>query len=324
MKNVLTITIALCVSIVAGAQATPTDTVVVELATSSKVVFTMKERSDLEVLKQYDFQALFADILSKLEKTDTAKVAAVDTTKKEDVVHSEVVVESWGDDDDDDDEWKERRYRHRTRHTMNFDFGTNNYLEEGDFPDANGSQYAIRPWGSWYIGVNSVLRTQVSNKFFIEWGAGVSWYNFKFQDDNTVMTQDSTGVSFGADPRDLSYKKSRLMVCYLNASIVPMFDFGGYNRKARFWGSNNSNFRIGVGPYVGYRIDSSHKLVYKEDGDKEKDKEKDDFYINNLRYGIRMQIGVRSADFFFNYDLNELFVENKGPKLNAFSFGVIF
>jgi hypothetical protein len=138
------------------------------------------------------------------------------------------------------------------------------------------------------------------------------------------MMQDSLGVYFETDPRAVSYKKSRLMVCYLNASIVPMFDLGGHNRKSRWWDSHNSSFRIGVGPYFGYRIDSSHKLVYKEDGDKEKDKEKDDFYINNIRYGIRAQIGVRSADFFFNYDLNELFVENKGPKLNAFSFGVIF
>lgn len=37
-----------------------------------------------------------------------------------------------------------------------------------------------------------------------------------------------------------------------------------------------------------------------------------------------MQIGVRSADFFINYDMNELFATGKGPKLNAFSFGVTF
>jgi hypothetical protein len=37
-----------------------------------------------------------------------------------------------------------------------------------------------------------------------------------------------------------------------------------------------------------------------------------------------MQIGFKGTDFFFNYDMNELFAENKGPKLNAFSFGVSF
>ena len=58
--------------------------------------------------------------------------------------------------------------------------------------------------------------------------------------------------------------------------------------------------------------------------DREKDKDRDNLYLNNLRYGIRLQLGVRSTDFFFNYDLNELFATDKGPKLNAFGFGVIF
>ena len=327
MKNVLTIATGLLVSLVAVSQAKPADTVVIELAKTSKVVFTMKDRSDLEILKQYDFQALFNDLLSKLESKDTVIAPILtDTVKTEKSTAQTENIQVWGqEDENDDDQWDDRKYRHHgTRHSFNFDFGMNNYLEEGKFPDQNGSLYAIRPWGSWYIAMNSTLRTQVSRKFFIEWGTGISWYNFKFQDDNILMMQDSFGVTFETDPRAVSYKKSRLMVCYLNASIVPMFDLGGHNRKSRWWDSHNSGFRIGVGPYIGYRIDSSHKLVYKEDGDKEKDKEKDDFYINNMRYGIRAQIGVRSADFFFNYDLNELFVENKGPKLNAFSFGVIF
>lgn len=323
MKKVLTIAIVLCISMMAGAQA-KADTVVIELAKSSKVVFLMKDRSDLETLKQYDFQALFNDILSKLENRDTVKVA-VDTTKKTETT-VEVIEDNWGEEDDDD-HWDKKKYRYRgTRHSFNFDFGTNNYLEEGDFPDNNGSQYAVRPWGSWYVGLNSTLRTQMSNKFFLEWGVGVSWYNFKFQADNTLIVEDDSGVDFVEDPRTgtVSYVKSKLTVCYINASLVPMIDFGGSSRKARFWNSHNSAFRFGVGPYVGYRIDSYSKLVYKEDGDKEKDKENNNFYVNNMRYGIRAQIGVRSADFFFNYDLNELFVANKGPKLNAFSFGVIF
>jgi len=326
MKKTFAIAIALLTSLATGAQGNPADTVVVELAKTSKVIFTMKERSDLELLKKYDFQALFTDILDKLEKKDTIQMVMLDTPKTEAIVRTETNDTSWGDEDEDD-EWDDdvqRKYRHRTRHSFNFDFGTNNYLEEGDFPDVNGAQYAVRPWGSWYIGLNSVLRTQVSNNFFIEWGAGVSWYNFKFQEDNTLITEDDSGVSFTADPRDVSWVKSKLTVSYINASIVPMLDFGGDSRKARFWNSHNSDFRIGAGPYVGYRIESHSKLVYELNGDKEKDKESNNFYLNNVRYGVRLQIGVRSADFFFNYDLNELFAANKGPKLNAFSFGVIF
>ena len=47
------------------------DTVIVNLASSSKIIFTVTDRSDLEVLKHYDFKRLFDDIILKLEKNDS-------------------------------------------------------------------------------------------------------------------------------------------------------------------------------------------------------------------------------------------------------------
>jgi hypothetical protein len=325
MKKTFTIALAFVLTLAAQAQKKTADTVVVALAKTSKVVFTMQDRTDLPLLRQYDYQALFNDIINKLEKSDS--MVDSDTVKKE--TTNEIV--TW---DDDDREWKNSGTRkiHRsrgTRHSFNFDFGTNNYLEDGEFPDADGKQYAVRPWGSWYVGINSVQRTRVSKKFFVEWGAGISWYNFKFQDDATRIVQDLNdvkGVTFEKDPRDadVSFIKSKLTATFINVSLIPMIDVGGHNHKARFWNSHNSAFRIGAGPYAGYRISSHTKQVYKENGDREKDKNRDNFYLNNFRYGVRVQLGIRATDFFFNYDLNELFATNKGPKLNAFSFGVIF
>ncbi|HEU5146680.1 MAG TPA: PorT family protein, partial [Chryseosolibacter sp.] len=71
-------------------------------------------------------------------------------------------------------------------------------------------------------------------------------------------------------------------------------------------------------------ISSKTKLVYESDGEREKEKNRDDFNLNNLRYGVRLQIGLRSTDLFINYDMNELFATDKGPELNAVSFGIIF
>ena len=51
------------------------DTIIVELAKSSKVIFTIQDRTDLEILKHYDFQALFQDMLTKLETNDTSALA---------------------------------------------------------------------------------------------------------------------------------------------------------------------------------------------------------------------------------------------------------
>ncbi|HEY8937817.1 MAG TPA: hypothetical protein VIM65_21465 [Cyclobacteriaceae bacterium] len=309
------------------------DTVIVELAKTSKVIFTIQDKKDLEILKHYDFQKLFQDVITNLEKRDSS------TTKKDSVQTSVAKTESeddnkyWhkheGNDDDDEDDdnddgnWNHKHWR-RTSQSFNFDQGMNNYVSKGKFPDSKNEAYAVKPWGSWYFAVNSVQRSRLGKNFFMEWGAGVSWYNFKFQNSNTIIQKDDTGVSFTPDTRGYDYIKSKLTATYINASLIPVIDFGDHHKKHRVWDGESDSFRIGLGPYVGYRIASHSKLVYKDDGHREKDKNRDSFYLNNIRYGARLQLGIRSTDFFFNYDMNELFANGKGPKLNAFSFGVIF
>jgi hypothetical protein len=46
-------------------------------------------------------------------------------------------------------------------------------------------------------------------------------------------------------------------------------------------------------------------------------------FASDFRYGLRAEIRVADVTLYFNYDLNETFQENKGPKLNALSFGFI-
>jgi hypothetical protein len=333
------------------------DTVIVSLGKTSKVIFTMEDRSDLEILKHYNFQDLFQDILSKIEKSnavagsDTAKTVSPQeeeqtpvTTEEPQEEKEESREEDWsssrssrdnndrdhGDDDDDDNdneqEWQKHiNYRRgrigKTWQSFNFDLGTNNFLSDGKFKD---TLYSVRPWGSWYFAASTIQRTRAGRNFFLEWGLGISWYNFKFQNDDVMMQKTDDGVEFVTDTRDVNHIKSKLTVTYINASFVPVLDFGDHSRKPRMWDGYRSSFRIGLGPYVGYRIASRSKLVYSEDHNREKEKERDSFYLNNIRYGARLQLGFYGTDLFFNYDLNELFQENKGPKLNAFSFGVIF
>ncbi len=335
-RTILTAIFGTCISLANAQQ--KVDTVIVELAKTSKVIFTMKDRSDLETLKQYDFQELFQDILNKLETNDTSALPKRDTALALVEITKDEENEDWswngdGDDDDDDgwdeySDWNEWRGHFHSNHwgrtwqSFNLELGTNNYLSNGKFPDADNALYSVRPWGSWYVGLSSIQRTRMSKKFFLEWGLGVNWYNFKFQQDNVLMLKDDNGVYFVEDTRDVNFIKSKLTASFVTASLIPVFDFGGNSQKARFWEGRNS-FRIGLGPYIGYRIASHSKLVFKDDG-KEKEKDHDSFYLNSFRYGARLQIGYRSTDLFFNYDLNELFAAGKGPKLNAFSFGVIF
>lgn len=317
------------------AQTKPADTVVIKVGEASKVTFTIQSKKDLETLKKYDFQAVVNDLIKKLEEKDTSmtKTNAANYLKKDSVrisetpVEEEAYTENWTDDGEHDyHDWDSHTKQHRgTYHSINFDIGMNNYLTADGFPDQDNSLYTVKPWGSWYVGINSVQRTRLANKFFLEWSLGVSWYNFKFENEKTQISKDDNSVIFSENPLDVNFNKSKLTAAYVQGALVPMIDFGANKRKPSiFDGDSSDSFRIGIGPYVGYRIDSYSKQVYELNGDKEKPKNHDNFYLNNLRYGVRVQIGFDDIDLFFNYDLNELYIENKGPKLNAFSFGVTF
>jgi hypothetical protein len=327
MKKLVLMAIAMFIIFQSNAQA---DTVKVSLGKTSQLIFMMGDRSDLETLKRYNFQGMFDDILKRIEESDSIP-------KSEPVVAEEPKAnedenwrssESTSADEENDEDWNEK-VRNRTKRgrvgktwqSFNFDLGTNNYLSKGKFQDTS---YTVRPWGSWYLGASSIQRTRITRHVFLEWGLGISWYNFKFQNDDVMLQRMDDHVEFVTDTRDVNHKKSKLTTTYINASFVPVIDFGGHSRKPRMWDGYGSSFRIGFGPYIGYRIASRSKLVYKDDGDLEKEKQRNSFYLNNVRYGARLQLGFYGTDLFFNYDLNELFASNKGPNLNAFSFGIIF
>ena len=330
-KFLVMLTMVLAMSQIPQAQTKAVDSLVIRVGEGSKVIFAIQDKKDLETLKHYDFQALMADMITKLENKDTSvikkpsleylkdtvttinEVASTEAIKKE---------EKWSSENWTVREPK-RSHGRRTYHSINFDLGTNNYVSDGKFPDQTNELYTVKPWGSWYVGLNSIQRTRVAKKFFIEWGGGVSWYNFKFENTRTKISKDDTGVIFSEDTRDVDFTKSKLTATYLNVSLIPILDFSGNRRRSGlFDGHGSDSFRIGVGPYAGYRIDSYSKQVYKDDGDKRKNGENDNFYLNNMRYGLRAQIGFNDIDLFVNYDMNELFTIGKGPKLNAFSFGI--
>ena len=143
MKKVLIIAAIALLSITAIAQE-KRDTVIVELAKTSRVIFTIQDRKDLEVLKNYNYNELFKNILTKLENNDTTALAQDSTRKEGD--SEEVYWTREGDDrnhnDDDDDnddnngDWHVHHGRRwgRTWQSFNFDLGTNNYLQDCDFP----------------------------------------------------------------------------------------------------------------------------------------------------------------------------------------------
>ena len=216
----------------------------------------------------------------------------------------------------------------RTIHNFNIEMGLNTWHGFGDV------NYSVKPWGSWYFGLGSVNKTQLKNSLFLEWGSGLSWYNWKLEDPSYQIIKTTTQLELAqpANINEINPIKSKLVASYLNVSLVPLFDFSQGSRKVvvkqtgnlKLIKSKNRGLRIGIGGYLGYRMYGRSKYVYKE-GNKLRNKEKDNgnFYLSNVRYGLRGRVGWKGMDIFVNYDLNQVFTSGNGPELNAFSFGII-
>jgi hypothetical protein len=353
------------------AYANPADTVIIELENNTRIIIYVEDAEGLKDLENYDINAMLRDLNMTIDSSDsdTRHLVIEDESGENYLSDTTIVLENkngvsydhdrdneiqinllnyrftgkikdWDEYEDEFDDWedgpefnKSTRFEEgpRSFSKFAFEFGMNNYLENGDFPDANGAPYAVRPWGSWYVALGWSRANYVTRTLFFEWGGNISWYNFKLEDDQIFIHKGIDMVEFNPLPSEYSGRKSKLTASFLNASFVPMFDFSHNKRKVKSLESGSfkienykkQGFKIGVGVYGGYRLGSHSKVKFKKDGDIDINKEHSSFYLQNWRYGLRMRMGIKSLDLFFNYDLNELFSKGRGPELNAFSFGII-
>lgn len=184
------------------------------------------------------------------------------------------------------------------------DIGINIWPIDSDAPQ-------VKPWGSWNVALNLSGIQSLGRNFEIKTTAGVSWYNFKLEDTNTIAVKTPGGLEFQEFSGNGVGTKSKISASYANITILPTIK------------TSNQKLRLGVGGYAGYRIGGRGKFVYNdENGDKQKLFEKSNMYVENFRYGLRAEVGVGSINFYVNYDLNDLFQENLGPQVQAISFGI--
>lgn len=212
----------------------------------------------------------------------------------------------WILDVQEDDEVKISDINKRRRFTVDLatELGINQVAPTDQMP-------IVKPWGSWYYAINLEGTTKVSKNFHLNSYIGINWYNFKLEDRNLIAVKNPDGIVWEEFAGPGTGTKSKISASYLNFTLVPTLL------------TNNHKLRLGLGGYAGVRIGGRGKFVYDdENGNKQKQFEKSNMYVENFRYGARAEIGVSDVTLFFNYDLNNLFQENLGPEVQAISFGV--
>ena len=139
-------------------------------------------------------------------------------------------------------------------------------------------------------------------------GLGFSWQNYKFDNKQLVLQNDSS-VLYYDSVSSKSYKKNKLTTVFLTAPLALEFQFPAGRKDVWFL----------IGGYAGVKIGSYVKLVADDD---DKSKTKEDFHLNTFRYGLRAAVGVNSWSIYATYSAKPLFKKDEGPELYPISVGV--
>lgn len=305
---------------VASAREAQKDSIIVIMGDNSRIIIYGENQEDLKKLLHYDVNKLLKDVGSKIDSTSqkgTTRITLgeIDGEKYLEKVGIELNgyrITSRGDTI----YYKGSKQVKRTRPWWQNDqdnfvisFGLNAYGSKEDL-DYNPQDYDLRPLGSRFFSLgfyrNPTLIKGEDVALRLRLGFEFTWYNFMF-DGNNVARKGPEQIEFTSFTEPL--KKSKLTVCYVTVPVMPTIAI----RKGVI-------SHIGAGGYVGYRLDSYTKTKT-ESG--KKDHNHGGYWLNDFRYGLMAEIGFRnSVDLFFQYDLNELYQEARGPKVQAVSFGV--
>jgi hypothetical protein len=85
---------------------------------------------------------------------------------------------------------------------------------------------------------------------------------------------------------------------------------------------DHNSFHVAAGALVSYKFNSHLKLVYNDEGDREKTKRRDEYNIEPFRTDLTLRIGYSFATVYASYAVTELFKNNRGPELHPFTVGI--
>ncbi|QMU28711.1 outer membrane beta-barrel protein [Adhaeribacter radiodurans] len=233
------------------------------------------------------------------------------------------------DDEDDDDhngsvyvnvktrndslrkEKMERKMNRRHRFFSTIDLGLNTFV---NVPELNNSLYDLKPIGSRYISLNQYISTRiggVKSPLKFRTGLELAFNNYMLDKNRRITDENNTTVFYNEST--LSLEKSKLTTSSLNLPVIIELNFKDKNGK--------ESFKIGGGGFVGYRLGSHTKIKYQSEGNTYKDKERGNYNLEDMQYGVNFLIGYKWINLFAKYNLNDLFKDNRGPKMNVVSFG---
>jgi len=153
----------------------------------------------------------------------------------------------------------------------------------------------------------------IKNYVGIVTGLGLQYQNYRFADDFSLTKTDNGIIG---EPVTMDLSKNRLSIWHLNLPLMAEFQIPVYGESTRI--------KLAVGVIGGLRIGSRQVQKYTENGEKQKIKIKDDFYLRDFNYGFTARVGYGDVAIFANYYPQTLFENCMGPAIYPVTIGLHF
>lgn len=208
-----------------------------------------------------------------------------------------------------------RAYRFRDTWT-GFELGVNGYLSPNHSLDLDAEDRFMDLEYQNSIAVNLNLFQQnfplITNRVALVAGLGISWNNYRFS-NNIRLQHEPDELAHFTDSIH-TFDKNKLTISHLQVPLMLEFQTPGPRRSGAF--------HMAAGLNVGLRLRSHTKQVYHINGNKQKDKDFNDFHLSPFRYEALARVGWGRINLFASYALNPLFRDDRGPEIYPFSVGI--
>ena len=214
---------------------------------------------------------------------------------------------------------KPKKFDKRTSDDLVFAIGFNNAITEGE--SLNDSPYKFG--GSGFVELGYAWKTRVfenSNALRLKYGFSFMWNKLDIK-DNLYFNEVDGAVMLEEFPLNVNKSKFRTT----NLVFPVHFEFGPSKKIERdtyYRYSTHKQFKVGIGAYGGFVLQSMQKLKYKEDGNRQKEKLKG-YNTNNLVYGLSTYISWGNVGLYAKYDLSPIF-KDQLVNQNNISIGLRF
>ena len=214
-----------------------------------------------------------------------------------------------------DKDYKKKKFK---GHYQGFDIGFNDFINSDYSMTRSGSDQFmdLNTARSETFGLNCLQYSfgLGTNQLGIVTGLGFQFSDFFFAGNNNIQLDSLSNIA--SLDYDFDLIKSKLSATYLQVPLLLEAQFPNKKRSKRV--------HIAAGVVGDLKLGSHTKVVYRDGGNRQKDKNKGDFNLRPLRYGFTVRAGYKILNLFATYYPQTFFESGKGPELYPFTVGFTF